>query len=96
MLSGCGITPLRTPYKAPNANSHAERFMKSVKRECLDHLMIIGMPLLQNILGDYKYFYNHHRPHQGIYNNVPTGNNQFKMNLLLRIEFKRINSSVGY
>ena len=47
MLSGCGIMPLRTPYQAPNANAHAERFVKSIKREYLDHLMVIGLTRLQ-------------------------------------------------
>ncbi len=49
----------------------------------LNHLMVIGLPRLQNILDVYKCFYNHHRPHQGINKKVSLVNDQEKANLRL-------------
>ena len=65
------IEVVRTPFEAPNANAHAERFVESIKRECLDHLLILGQGRLQSVLDNYKIYFNGHRPHQGIENRVP-------------------------
>ena len=65
------ITPLRTPIKAPNANSVAERYVLNVKLECLNHLIVFGMKHLLKILEVHADFYNQHRPHQGIDNTIP-------------------------
>jgi putative transposase len=62
---------VKTPFRAPDANAHAERRVGSVTRECLDHLILFGMSSLQRALRIYRDFFNAHRPHQGISNPVP-------------------------
>lgn len=53
VAAGCGIEILKSPYRAPKANSFCERFLGSVRRECLDHFLIIGERHLRRILNDY-------------------------------------------
>ena len=57
---------IRTPYRAPNANAIAERWIRSVRQECLDHLLIVGEAHLRRVLAVYVSFYNQARPHQGL------------------------------
>lgn len=70
-LSSCGVEPKKTPYKAPNANSHAERWVRTIRQECLNHLILFGLGRLQRVVNEYVAFYNTRRPHQGIGNVVP-------------------------
>jgi transposase InsO family protein len=74
-LKSAGIKVVRTPLQAPNANSHAERFVLSVKRECLDHMLVFGVCRLERLVEEYISYFNEHRPHQGIGNAIP---NEFK------------------
>ena len=62
---------VKTPFRAPDANAHAERWVGSVTGECLDHLILFGMSSLQRALRVYCDFFNGHRPHQGIDNRIP-------------------------
>jgi hypothetical protein len=62
---------VKTPFRAPDANAHAERWVSSVTGECLDHLILFGMSSLQRALRIYRDFFNGHRPHHGIDNQVP-------------------------
>jgi putative transposase len=66
-----GIEILRTPIKAPKANSLCERFQGSVRRECLDHLFIWSERQLYRVLKQYVQYFNGERPHQGIGQAVP-------------------------
>ncbi len=68
-----GIEILRTPIRAPRANSIVERFVGSVRRECLDHLLIFGEWQLYRVIKAYVDYFNRSRPHQGIGQNVPCG-----------------------
>ncbi|MEA2422690.1 MAG: putative transposase [Thermoleophilaceae bacterium] len=61
-----GIRVIRTPVKAPNANAHAERFVRTLREECLDSLMIVGQRQLERILRDYVEHYNRERPHRAL------------------------------
>jgi transposase InsO family protein len=58
-----GITVIRTPIRAPNANAHAERCVGSVRRECLERLLIFSRRQLEQVLRVYARHYNRHRPH---------------------------------
>jgi len=68
-----GIEILRTPYRAPRANAYCERFLGSGRRECLDHLLILGEAHLRRALRAYVAYFNGARPHQGIEQQVPEG-----------------------
>jgi len=61
-----GIETLTTPYHAPRANAICERFMRSVRQECLDHLLILHERQLQRVLTGYVAYFDQARPHQGI------------------------------
>ncbi len=65
------IEVLRTPVRAPKANSICERFIGSVRRECLDHLLILSERHLHRVIGEYVAYFNHARPHQGIDQRIP-------------------------
>jgi transposase InsO family protein len=61
-----GITIIKTPIQAPKANAHAERFVGTVRRECLDWLLITGQRHLEHVLRVYVEHYNTHRPHRSL------------------------------
>jgi putative transposase len=65
------IEILKTPYQAPRANAICERFLGSVRRECLDHLLILHEKQLHRVLGAYMHYFNRARPHQGIKQQIP-------------------------
>jgi len=66
-----GIRVLRTPVRAPRANATCERFLGSVRRECLDHVLIVGERHLRRVLKEYAAYFNGARPHQGLGQRVP-------------------------
>ena len=68
-----GIKLLRTPHQAPRTNAMCERFLGSVRRECLDHLLILSERHLRRVLTEYVGYFNQARPHQGIQQRVPEG-----------------------
>jgi putative transposase len=61
-----GIEIVRTPIQAPRANAFAERFVGTVRRECLDWILITGRRQLERVLHSYVDHYNSHRPHRGL------------------------------
>jgi putative transposase len=61
-----GIEVVLTPYRTPQANCHVERLIGGLRREVLDHLLILGRRHLSEILGDYAAHHNSHRPHRGL------------------------------
>ena len=65
------IKPVSISYLAPNMNAYAERFVGSVRRECLDHMIILNENHLKKVLKEYIIYYNTMRPHQGIEQNIP-------------------------
>ena len=65
------IKILKTPVHAPRANAICERFLRSVRQECLDHQLILGEKQLQRVLYAYVTYFNQARPHQGIQQQIP-------------------------
>jgi putative transposase len=61
-----GAEVLLTPVQAPNANAHAERWVRTVRIECLDWLLIVGRRHLDHVLRVYVAHYNQHRPHRAL------------------------------
>jgi putative transposase len=66
-----GIRVIRTPVRAPNANAHIERWVGTVRRECLDRLLIFNRRQLERILHVYVRHYNQQRPHRALALQVP-------------------------
>ncbi len=71
MAATTGIEILRTPHRAPRANAICERFLGSVRRECLDHLLVLGERQLSRLLREYVAYFNRARPHQGLGHALP-------------------------
>jgi len=65
------IEILKTPYHAPRANVNCERFLRSIRQECLGHLLIFREKQLQRVLNQYVVYFNWARPHQGIQQQLP-------------------------
>jgi putative transposase len=66
LLASEKIKVIRTPVRAPNANAHMERWVGSVRRECLDRLLIVGRHQLEYVLRVYVRHYNRQRPHRAL------------------------------
>jgi putative transposase len=65
------IDVITTPIEALRANGVCERFIGSVRRECLDHLFIFGEGHLRRLMGAYVDYFNTLRPHQGLAQRIP-------------------------
>jgi transposase InsO family protein len=61
-----GLSVVKTPVRAPTANAFAQRWVGTVRRECLDHVLIFGRSHLERVLGAYIEHYNRARPHRSI------------------------------
>jgi putative transposase len=61
-----GIRVIKAPVRAPRARAHAERWVGTVRRECLDRLLIVGRRHLEYVLSAYTTHYNEHRPHRAL------------------------------
>jgi len=68
-----GIEILKTPPQTPQANAFCERFIGSLRRECLDHLLILHLKQLRRIVQEYIAYFNTARPHQGLDQQTPDG-----------------------
>lgn len=73
VFAGADIRIIRTPIRAPRANAIAERFIGTLRRECLDHLLITGPRHLAVVLREYVQHYNAHRPHRSLHQHPPAG-----------------------
>ena len=71
MFASEGIEVVHTPVRAPRANADAERWVRSVREECLDLLIILNTAHLKYALHEYEHFFNTARPHQGIGQKIP-------------------------
>lgn len=58
--------PVKLPPRSPNLNAHAERFVRSIKEECLDHFMPLGQRFLRRVIREYLDHYHAERNHQGV------------------------------
>jgi len=61
-----GARIIKSPVRAPNANAYAERWVRTVRQECLDHILIISRRHLDNVLAEFATHYNRARPHRGL------------------------------
>jgi putative transposase len=73
ILRGEGVRVVKTPVRAPQANAVAERWVRSVRNECLDHVLVFGRRHLEQILRGYVTHYNAERPHRSLALAAPAG-----------------------
>jgi putative transposase len=66
-----GIRVIKAPVRAPRARAHAERWIGSLRRECLDRLLILGRRHLERVVDVYAQHYNGHRPHRALAQRPP-------------------------
>jgi transposase InsO family protein len=66
LLASDGVKVIRTPVRAPNANAHMERWVGTVRRQCLNRLLILGRRQLTHVLRVYVQHYNGARPHRAL------------------------------
>ena len=70
VLEGAGVRIVRTPVQAPNANAYAERFVRSIRGECLDRVILFGERRLRHVIDEFVAHYHRERPHQGLGNEL--------------------------
>jgi putative transposase len=81
-----GIKVIPTPIKAPNANAHAERWVRTLRAECLDRILILGRRHLEHVLRVYRRHYNEHRPHRALDLFPPNGRDPTPRNAAHRLQ----------
>ena len=69
-LGEAGIRVVQTPFQAPNANAYAERFVRSIKHECLNRVILVGDRHLRRAIAEYVEHYHRERNHQGLANEL--------------------------
>ena len=72
LLAGAGIEPVRLPPRSPNLNTWIERFMRSIKSECLERMIFFGEDSLRRAVREYVAHYHTERNHQGLCNAIIT------------------------
>ena len=90
VFAGNGTRVIKTPVQAPRANSYAERFAGTLRRECLDQVLILGEQHLRVVLAEYARHYNGHRPHQGLQQEPPLRESGHVVDMTARIDRRRV------
>ena len=90
VFSGNGTRVIKAPVRSPRANSFAERFVGTLRRECLDHVLILGERHLLQVLAEYARHYNGHRPHQGRQQEPPLRRGGHVVDITARIERRQV------
>jgi putative transposase len=68
-----GVEIIRTPWRAPRANAYAERYVRTVRTECLDRICVLNERHLESVLKTYLNYYNQERTHRGLDLRIPEG-----------------------
>jgi putative transposase len=90
VFTGNGTRVIKTPVRSPRANSYAERFVGTLRRECLDHMLILGERHLHTVLAEYTRHYNGHRPHQALQQESPLRESGHVVDITARIERRQV------
>ena len=90
VFAGNGMRVVKTPVRSPRANSYAERFVGTLRRECLDHVLILGERHLRKVLAEYVCHYNSHRPHQSLQQEPPLHQPGRVLDITAQIEHRRV------
>jgi putative transposase len=94
VFSGNGTRVIKTPVRSPRANAFAEPFVGTLRRECLDHVLILGERHLREVLAEYARHYNGHRPHQGRQQEPPLRQPGHAVDITAQIERRRVVSGL--
>jgi len=70
LIEGAGIRIVQTPIQAPNANAYAERFVRSIREECTDRVILFGERRLRHFVAEFLAHYHRERNHQGLGNEL--------------------------
>jgi putative transposase len=70
LLRDAGVEVVRLPYRSPNLNAYAERFVRSIKDECLNRMIFFSERSLRKVTREYAAHYHRERNHQGIDNHL--------------------------
>jgi putative transposase len=81
---------IKTPVRSPRANFYAERFVSTLRRECPDHVLILGGRHLRSILAEYARHDNGHRPHQGLQQERPQRQSGHAVDITARVERRQV------
>jgi transposase InsO family protein len=65
-VAGLGVEGVRTPVQSPRANAIAERVVRSLRQECLDHTLPLSERHVRSVLAEFVSYYNQHRPHRSL------------------------------
>jgi putative transposase len=90
VFTGNGARIIKAPVRSPRANSFAERYVGTLRRECLDHLLIHGERHLRRILAEYARHYNEHRPHQSREQRPPLHESGQPVDMTARIKRRQV------
>jgi transposase InsO family protein len=85
-----GTRVIKTPVRSPRANSFAERFVGTLRRECLDHVLILGERHLRKVLAEYVRHYSGHRPHQSLEQKPPLRQPGYPIDISAQIEHRHV------
>jgi putative transposase len=69
-LRASGVEPVVLPPRSPNLNAYCERFVRSIKDEALNQMIMIGEASLRYVIQSYLKYYHHERNHQGLNNQL--------------------------
>jgi len=70
MLADAGIESVKLPARSPNLNAYAERFVRSIKEECLEQMILFGEDALRNSIREFLDHFHRERNHQGLGNRL--------------------------
>jgi transposase InsO family protein len=90
VFAGNGTRVVKAPVRSPRANSYAEQFVGALRRECLDHVLVLGERHLRSVLAEYARHYNGHRPHQGLQQKPPMRESGHVVDITARIERSQV------
>ena len=90
VLAGNGTRIIKTPARSPRANSFAERYVGTLRHECLDHLLVYGEQHLRRTLTEYARHYNEHRPHQSLEQRPPLREPGEAVDVTARIKHRHV------
>ncbi|MFI6603638.1 integrase core domain-containing protein [Nonomuraea sp. NPDC050536] len=90
VFTSLGVTVIKTPPRTPRANCYAERWVRTVRTECTDRMLIYDGRHLRSILNEYAVHYNAHRPHQSRQQRPPDQDEDVVVPLKGRIQRRKV------